>query len=370
MIPGVGEGLRAFADDLKKSGDKDISDALKGGLFLPDMHSALEAKKKKLLAEAQAKVAESPNKPATGEQFSRALNDLIYQYKDEAATLMMTTRQKQIYEAVQKQGNTEMEKTARQYASYLDALDTEKKLLEGDTIAKTLKYRQELDNALKHNTITQKQYNDEMDKQAEAILGFSDPYTEYDNRINELDKALKNNIITWQEYSKAVQNALAKSFNVPQSIDQQVKDWQEKYNRILTLGLTEDQKRKMEKDAMPEFVKSLYESSRTPVEKFQEKMTELNAWKDKISPNLYAKGVQGAISEMGIGEHRFSQAASYGSTEARNIVMQNKTKRDDTQILQSILKMNTDQLKQLTDTATNTKRLADSTGSQLVLQLP
>jgi len=126
----------------------------------------------------------------------------------------------------------------------------------------------------------------------------------------------------------------------------------------------------MEKDAMPAFIKSLYESTQTPMEKFQDKMSELAAWKHKMDPALFSRGVLNAVSEMGIGEHRFSQAATQGSTEARSIIMSNKTKRDDVAIQQQILKMNEQQLKQLTDTTMNTKRIADATGSQLVLQLP
>jgi len=182
---------------------------------------------------------------ANNEQFSRPLNELIYKYKEEAATLFMTTHQKEVYNAVQKQGNAEMEATARSYANYLDALETEKKILDADVVSKSIKHREELNNALKQGTISQYAYNLEIEKDQQSItgvtsawdkarvqietldrafnagaisekqwyagfdaakdslLGFSDPMKEYTNRINDLDTALQNNVITWKEYSRA-----------------------------------------------------------------------------------------------------------------------------------------------------------------------
>jgi hypothetical protein len=135
------------------------------------------------------------------------------------------------------------------------------------------------------------------------------------------------------------------------------------------------QKRQGQTNALPSEIRSLFEQTRTPMEKFAEKMADINAWLGKPTGDKKADAWRDDLrqratnqlndqyaQEMGLGVyHRFAGAQEYGSDAARETIMRAQYGKDDVQT--QVLQVQKDLVKATQD---NTAALKGDTGGNVV----
>jgi hypothetical protein len=289
---------------------------------------------------------------------------------------------------------------------------------EADPIYQAVKTQKEYADALKLGQITSSQYDEKMRQLGNTISGVSDRTADFDAEMKKLDKG--RNFLAGDQYSQGRENALAKlgvtkspaeeiraqarelerlaglwrtnritsdeyrasvaklneSAGIPKSTADQWSDFMTKRNSILgRTDLDGWQKRQGQTNALPSEIRSLFEQTRTPMEKFAEKMADINAWLGKPTGDKKADAWRDDLrqratnqlndqyaQEMGLGVyHRFAGAQEYGSDAARETIMRAQYGKDDVQT--QVLQVQKDLVKATQD---NTAALKGDTGGNVV----
>jgi hypothetical protein len=257
-------------------------------------------------------------------------------------------------------------------------------------------------------------------KALDNILGFpSDPFADYQARKKELDKLRGQ--IGETNYAQAQQKNVQDTFGIPTTASQKLVNYWNELRKInsefrqgiinaeqfrakqlelqggLDIALSPQQQRQQAldqkaaldkwaaannvshdsqqyKDSIkaitPQFVEQLKESTRTPMEKFQEGLDRLNEWKGAgLNQDLYNRGLVQLQQQLGLGEHKLAGSMEYGSNEARETILRNRLGSDANNPQIAILDVSKQQLKEQQQQTAALQTIAQNGGNFVAMTL-
>ncbi len=184
----------------------------------------------------------------------------------------------------------------------------------------------QLTEALQRGAIDQNQFDAAQRKAQQDMFGVGEtPLQELESYREELSKltaAYKAGGIDAEQFASKMAELQQSKLGVGPSIAQQMQSWKSQVSMLQQSGIGGQQLQDALKNSAPDFVKNLYDQTRTPVEKYLETVNQLKQWRAAgMSDDLYAKGVLQAKQQLGVGEIKLATASELGSTQARNDIL-------------------------------------------------
>jgi len=135
--------------------------------------------------------------------------------------------------------------------------------------------------------------------------------------VEDLEKSLKEQIATF-----GMSSAEADIFKLKM---QGATDEQLASARAMAKQIEQMEKQKEEQDRLKDLAKSVFDETRTPLEKYQTKIEDLKKLFDQglINSDTFDRAVKQAKGELGGNEIQFSGPMELGSNEARSVLLQN-----------------------------------------------
>lgn len=315
---GVAESMMAAADSKK---NEEALSKKSGWQIWQEQKAKLEAEAQKTLADRQKE--RDQGAASSGFEAEQKLIENLNKLKEGDPLEKLRKSLQQIGQAYERNILTEQQ-----------ALDLARKAQEELTGTKDLYLDaamrvDKLNEAWRKGFITFDQCEAGLKKIRQEITGIDDPFAKFTEKTNLLDESLANGIISWEEYTRAVQDARKSILGVDLTPQQQMDRWRENVKKMKASGVEGDQLNNYAQSTLPNYIKQMQQATATPMQKLGEQLAQLEQYRGGMGEDLYNRSKAYIMQQSGIGgEHKLANAAEYGSTDARNIILSNRMGTD------------------------------------------